>query len=192
MKNTIHLAALIVFNLLNVIRLVQCQRPLSANASLPTQIASSNNNINNNVILSNNRNVFNKLPPSPPQQPAEPPPSVQQEMIDSDPTSASSLAAAAAAASAASSSSGVIAIANNPLYPQLSTFQANRGRKHTFTDLRKNLSAQKKLWDSRQGDDPERNENNKNPMWVLKEKFKTGVSIPIYNNNLHFFYFKYI
>lgn len=74
------------------------------------------------------------------------------------------------------SSSGVVAI-ENPYYPlqNNSPFKPNRGRKNTFTDLRKNLSAQKKLWE-RQGDDPEQNENSKNPLWVLKQKFKIDVS----------------
>lgn len=89
------------------------------------------------------------------------PPSYQ-EIFDSDSTSLSS--------------SG-IAIIENPFYPlqNNSPFKPNRGRKNTFTDLRKNLSAQKKLWE-RQGDDPELNENSKNPLWVLKQKFKIDVS----------------
>lgn len=95
------------------------------------------------------------------------PPSYQ-ENFDSDSTSLSS--------------SGVIAI-ENPNYPlqngnNNSPFKPNRGRKNTFTDLRKNLTAQKKLWE-RQGDDPELNENSKNPMWVLKQRFKTDVSFSL-------------
>lgn len=87
-------------------------------------------------------------------------PSPYQEHFDSDSTSLSS--------------SG-IAI-ENPILPlqNNSPFKPNRGRKNTFTDLRKNLSAQKKLWE-RQGDDPEQNENSKNPLWVLKQKFKIDV-----------------
>lgn len=89
------------------------------------------------------------------------PPSYQ-ENFDSDSTSLSS--------------SGVAV--ENPFYPlqNNSPFKPNRGRKNTFTDLRKNLTAQKKLWE-RQGDDPELNENSKNPLWVLKQKFKTDVSL---------------
>lgn len=94
-------------------------------------------------------------------------PPTYQENFDSDSTSLSS--------------SGVAI--ENPFYPlqNNSPFKPNRGRKNTFTDLRKNLSAQKKLWE-RQGDDPELNENSKNPMYVLKQKFKVDVSCIYFAN----------
>lgn len=58
-----------------------------------------------------------------------------------------------------------------------SAYQPNRGRKHAFTDLRKNLTSQGRLWE-RQGDDPERNDHNNNPMKILKNKIlKSDVSI---------------
>lgn len=77
------------------------------------------------------------------------------------------------------SSSGVAM--ENPLYPLQSNspFKPNRGRKNTFTDLRKNLTAQKKLWE-RQGDEPELSEKSKNPLWVLKQKFQIDVSFVNY------------
>lgn len=57
-----------------------------------------------------------------------------------------------------------------------SAYQTNRGRKHAFTDLRKNLTSQGRLWE-RQGDDPERNDHNNNPMKILKSKIlKSDVS----------------
>lgn len=73
-----------------------------------------------------------------------------------------------------------------------SAYQPNRGRKHAFTDLRKNLTSQGRLWE-RQGDDPERNDHNNNPMKILKNKIlKSDVSIGntismefIYNNINH-------
>lgn len=73
-------------------------------------------------------------------------------------------------------SSGVAV--DSPFIPQKyssTAYQAQRGRKHTFTDLRKTISDQKNVW-NRQGDEPETNEDNKNPMWVLKQKFKNDVS----------------
>lgn len=57
-----------------------------------------------------------------------------------------------------------------------SAYQPNRGRKHAFTDLRKNLTSQGRLWE-RQGDDPERNDHSNNPMKILKNKIlKSDVS----------------
>lgn len=93
------------------------------------------------------------------------PPSYQ-ENFDSDSTSLAS--------------SGVAI--ENPLYPleNNSPIKPNRGRKNTFTDLRKNLSAQKKLWE-RQGDDPELNAHSKNPLRVLKQKFILDVSRDVYS-----------
>lgn len=85
-------------------------------------------------------------------------------------------------------SSGVAV--DSPFIPQKyssTAYLAQRGRKHTFTDLRKTISEQKNVW-NRQGDEPETNEDNKNPMWVLKQKFKNDVStytsMTIYKTNI--------
>lgn len=60
-------------------------------------------------------------------------------------------------------------------YTAATAYQPNRGRKHAFTDLRKNLTSGRALWE-RQGDDPARNDNN-NPMKILKSKIlKSDVS----------------
>lgn len=58
--------------------------------------------------------------------------------------------------------------------------QAGRGRKHTFTDLRKNLNAQRVR--DRPNDEATPPvyggyDNTKNPMYVLKERFRNDVSI---------------
>lgn len=81
------------------------------------------------------------------------------------------------------SGGGIAAIAlaaasSNAPAPINSAYQPNRGRKHAFTDLRKNLTSQGRLWE-RQGDDPERNDHN-NPMKILKNKIlKSDVSTKI-------------
>lgn len=76
-----------------------------------------------------------------------------------------------------SNSAGAIALlaaaANSPT---ATGYQPNRGRKHAFTDLRKNLTQQGRFWE-RQGDDPERNDHINNPMKILKSKIlKSDVS----------------
>lgn len=54
--------------------------------------------------------------------------------------------------------------------------QPNRGRKHTFTELRKNLTSVGH-YNERQGDDPDRNDQN-NPMALLKNRLmESDVSI---------------
>lgn len=83
-------------------------------------------------------------------------------------------------------SSGIAAIAlaaasSNAPASGSSAYQPNRGRKHAFTDLRKNLTSQGRLWE-RQGDDPERNDHSNNPMKILKNKImKSDVS----NNRIY-------
>lgn len=110
----------------------------------------SANNASSSSSSSTTQTISTSKPPS------------YQENFDSDSTSLAS--------------SGVAI--ENPFYPlqNNSPLKPNRGRKNTFTDLRKNLSAQKKLWE-RQGDDPELNANSKNPLRVLKAKFQHDVSV---------------
>lgn len=65
---------------------------------------------------------------------------------------------------------------DRPKYQQPPTYN----RKNKFSDLRRNLTAQKKVWD-RQGDDPEPNIIQKNnPIWELQQKANKDVSIMLY------------
>lgn len=66
---------------------------------------------------------------------------------------------------------------SKPAASDLDGYQPNRGRKHTFTDLRKNLTSVRVH--ERQGDDPDRNDQN-NPMALLKNRLmESDVSISV-------------